>query len=531
MRLFAALVLLALGLPQTVPVSTVASVLGNPSAAMTISQAAVSRAFVPAATLGSVPERNYSSVTWLRIRIPRDMPDAAWGLKYSYKITRVDVYVPAAKGYVHVAGGFDLASRDQAVVPGFLLLPRSALNGKPFYVRVSAVVDPRAMTIAPLDDVMPTALQRRVIFGAVVGFYLTIGVFFVLMFFGLCDRSFIDYSLVMAMLALQLLTSFGVLWQILPPITFLQREIIFDTFSMLVTLALTSFTVRFLRLSERDRAARAVVFAGTAVWYAIVAVDFIQNAQLAFWITLAADYVYLAALLFAGVRAQRSGMRAARFYTWAIAANMIGYGINMGSPYLPAPEITVFAIQAGTMIASLLLALAVTGQVQERETQASRDGLTDVLNRRSFDASLSRITRHASATRTSVGVLLIDIDHFKAYNDRFGHLAGDDCLIAVARACASCMRSSDIFARFGGEEFAAIVPAATRDDLDRVARRMMAAVADLRIDSGAGSFVTVSIGGVLLAPAQSADVQSGLRVADENLYSAKLAGRNRVVLA
>lgn len=531
MRLFLALVLLALGSPQPVSVSTVADVLRDPSGAMTISQAAASRAFVPAAAIGEIPERNYTSVTWLRVRLPHAMADAAWGLKYSYKVTRVDVYVPAPSGYLHTAGGFDLAARDGALVPGYLVLPQRALYGKPFFVRVSSVIDPRSITVAPLHAIMPTALQRRAIFGIVVSFYLTIGVFFVLMFFGLRDRSFIDYSLVMAMLALQLMTSFGVMWQILPPISFLQRELMFDTFSMLFTLAFASFAIRFLRLSERDRAARAGVFAGTVVWFAIVAADFIQNAPLAFWMTIVANYVFLASLGFASLRAQSSGMRAARFFTWAIAANMIGYGINMGSPYLPAPEITVFAIQAGTIAASLLLALAVAGQVQERETQASRDGLTNVLNRRSFDTALSRLTQPAFAGRGSVGVLLIDIDHFKAFNDRFGHLAGDDSLIAVAQACAACMRSSDIFARFGGEEFAAIVPSATHEDLERIAQRMMSAVADLRIDSGTGSLLTVSIGGTLLSAPVSTDMQHGLRVADENLYSAKLAGRNRIVLA
>ena len=531
MRLFLALVLLALGSPQPVSVSTVADVLRDPSGGMTISQAAGSSAFVPGASLAEVPEHNYSSVFWLRIRIPRDLPASVWGLKYSYKITRVDVYVPAAHGYVHTAGGFNLARKDEAIVPGFLVLPQSALNGKPFFVRVQSVIDPTRITIAPLSTVMPTALQRRVIFGVVVGFYLTIGLFFLLMFFGLRERSFIDYSLVMAMLALQLLTSFGVFWQLLPPLSFLQRELIYDTFSMFVTLALASFAIRFLHLSESDRTARAAIFAGTAVWYAVIAVDFVQNAPIAFWTTIIATYVYLLSLTFACVRAQRSGMRSARFFTWAIIANMLGYGINMGSAYLPAPEITVFAVQAGTIVASLLLALAVAVQVQERETQASRDGLTNVLNRRSFDTALARITQSARASRASVGVLLIDIDHFKAYNDRFGHLAGDDCLIAVAQACASCMRSSDIFARFGGEEFAAIVPAATRDDLHRIAQRMMSAVADLRIASASGSFVTVSIGGTLLSAAQASDVQHGLRVADESLYSAKLAGRNRVVLA
>ena len=530
MAVLFALVLLAFGSPQPIDVSSVAQVLRDPSGAMTVSQVAVSHGFVPATSLGRTPERNYSSVVWLRLRLPRDAADAVYGLKYSYKITRLDVYVPQAGGYVYTSGGFDLARADGALVPGFLVLPRSALSGKPFFVRVSSVIDPRTLTLAPLQAIMPTALQRRVIFGVFLGFYLTIGLFFVLMFFGLRERSFIDYSLVMAMLALQLMTSFGALWQLLPPIAFLQRELIFDTFSMLFTLTLASFAIRFLHLSENDRTARTVIFAGTAVWFTVIGVDFIQNAPLAFWTTLCANYIYLASLAFAGVRAQRSGMRPARFFTSAIAANMIGYGINMASPYLPAPEITVFGVQAGTIAASLLLALAVTGQVQERETQATRDGLTGVLNRRSFDLALSRSSLRGRPARVPTGVLLIDIDHFKAYNDRFGHLAGDDCLIAVAQACAACVRSGDVFARFGGEEFAAMIAPAAQDDLQRIAARMMTAVADLRIEAADGGFVTVSIGGTLHAPAESGDVQRLLIAADQNLYSAKLAGRNRVVL-
>lgn len=531
MAVFLALVMLAAGFAHPVPVSTVAQILLDRSGTMTISQVAASASFVPAASLGEVPERNYSSVAWLRVQIPKAFPDTVWGLKYSYKITRVDVYAPGAHGYTHTSGGFDLAHNDGALVPGYLLLPPTALHGKPFFVRVSSVIDPRSMTIAPLDTVMPTALQRRVIFGIVMGFYLTIGVFFVLMFFGLRDRSFIDYALVMAMLVLQLMTSFGVMWQVLPPMTFLQRELIFDGFSMLFTLALASFAIRFLRLWRSDPWACKAVFAGTIVWFGIIAVDFIQNAPVAFWVTLVSNCIYLASLAYAGVRAERSGMRFARYFTWAILASFIGYLINMASPYLPLPEITVFSIQAGIMAASLLLALAVTGQVQEREAQATRDGLTNVLNRRSFDAALERITARARLAQSAVGILLIDIDHFKEYNDRFGHLAGDDCLIAVAQACASCVRSRDVFARFGGEEFAAIIPSPTQEDLRRIAQRMMDAVADLRVDSGTGSLVTVSIGGTLLAPSESGDVQRVVRAADQNLYSAKLAGRNRIVLA
>jgi diguanylate cyclase (GGDEF)-like protein len=321
---------------------------------------------------------------------------------------------------------------------------------------------------------------------------------------------------------MQLLTSFGVMWQLLPPITFLQRELIFDSFSMLFVVVLASFAIRFLELSARDPFARSVVLAGTAAAFGTVVVDFIQNAPVAFYVTLAANFAFYCALGFAGIRVMRR-VRGAHFFTTAIAVMIAGYAINMASGALPFPDLTVFAVQGGTIAGSLLLALAVARKVKQTETLAMRDGLTNVLNRRAFDEALARMSQRALRTKTTLGVLLIDIDRFKAYNDRHGHLAGDDCLIRVARACASCVRSADVFARFGGEEFAAVVAAPSAEDLQSIAGRMMDAVAPMN--------VTVSIGGTIFAPRGPDDVMHVLKTADERLYSAKLGGRNRAVLA
>lgn len=479
--------------------------------------------FVNPATVPAVAERNYTSTTRFRLSVDRGRSQNSWGLRYSYKVTRIDVYVPRPSGgYTVVSGGFDLASRDHALVPGFLLLPEDALHGKPFLVRTDSVIDPRSITIAPLPAVLPTALQRRTIFGLSIGFYVTIGLFFFLMFVGLRDRPLADYALVMGTLAMQLLASFGVLWQVLPPITFLQRELIFDSFSMLFVVVLASFAIRFLELSSRDSLARTVVLAGTAAAFGTVVVDFIQDATFAFYITLIANFAFYCALLFAGIRVMRR-VRGAHFFTTAIAVMIAGYAINMASGSLPWPDLTVFAIQAGTIAGSLLLALAVARKVKQTETLAMRDGLTDVLNRRAFDEALARMTQRALRSKTPLGVLLIDIDRFKEYNDRHGHLAGDDCLIRVAQACASCVRSSDVFARFGGEEFAAAIAAPSLEDLRAIAARMMEAVAPID--------VTVSIGAAMVAPKESGDVQRLLQTADERLYAAKLSGRNRAVLA
>lgn len=506
------LVTLAVGLhfPGAAPIASAGTMLRPPAS------------FTNPSRIAPVAERNYSSVTWFRLSLDRGASQSLWGLRYSYKITRIDIYAAAHGGPALASGGFDLGARDGSMFPGFLALPESTLHGKPFYVRVESVIDPRSISIVPVQSVLPVALQRRTVFGISIGFYLTVGVLFLLMFASSRERALADYSLVMATQALKLIASFGVLWQVLPPLTFLQRELIYDGLAMAGELAICLFTVRFLQLHVRDARARTAVFAGMAVWFGTLAVDFVQNAAVAFWVTFSCNVALYGALLYAGLRA-RGAVRGAHYYVAAVAAFIAGYAINMSSMFLPWPEVTVFGTQAGTVIGSLLLALAAARQIQEAETLASRDGLTNVLNRRSFDAALASLSTRAMRSGAALGVLLIDIDRFKEYNDRFGHLAGDDCLISVARACAACVRANDVFARFGGEEFGAVITAPTLDDLQAIAQRMMDAVAALN--------VTVSIGGTILVQRRADDAHDLLKTADQNLYSAKLAGRNRVVLA
>lgn len=483
--------------------------------------------YVAASAIAPMPELIHPRRTWLRMRLDRGKTQTPWVLHYSYKITRVDVDV-AGSG-THVAGGFDLANRDGALAPGLLLLPESALHGALVTLRVDSVIDPRTIEIAPLPAILPTALQRRAIFGVFVGFYLSFAVFNFLMFLSLRERSFVIYAGLMGLTALNLAISFGTLWQVLPPITFLQRELIFDGTAMAQSVMLAAFALNFLRIAWRDRTSLWTVAGGTLIWFATIAADFWQNANADFVMTFAANAIFFAAIGFASLRAQRAGIRSARYLTAAMAAILAGYIANMLSPYLPFPEIAVFAFQTGNLIAALLLSLALAGQVQAAETLASRDGLTGVLNRRSFDEELARAAQRAAARRTPLGVLLLDIDRFKEYNDRFGHLRGDACLIEIAQVCAACVRSGDVFARYGGEEFAAILPGATLDDVQAVADRMHAAVRALCITAGNGACVSVSIGGATLGAAGS-DVQHLVAEADARLYGAKQSGRDCVVV-
>ncbi|OYT89832.1 MAG: diguanylate cyclase [Burkholderiales bacterium PBB6] len=160
------------------------------------------------------------------------------------------------------------------------------------------------------------------------------------------------------------------------------------------------------------------------------------------------------------------------------------------------------------------------------------DGLTAIPNRRYLDDVLARELEQATVAGKSLSVALVDVDHFKMFNDTHGHLAGDLCLQTVARELqAQALRTDDLVARYGGEEFCVVMPGAGPDGAIAVAERMRAAVQALAVDTGYGAVgITVSIGVCSLVPNHPDDLASLLKTADEALYRAKRAGRNRVVL-
>ena len=163
------------------------------------------------------------------------------------------------------------------------------------------------------------------------------------------------------------------------------------------------------------------------------------------------------------------------------------------------------------------------------------DGLTGIANRRNFDEELARIWRRAQRESAPVSLVLIDIDHFKKYNDHYGHLAGDDCLRRVAQTLQEAVkRPFDLVARYGGEEFAVVLPDTDGPGSYPLAEEMRKAVERLDIAhaaSAVSSRVTISSGVAAIAPEAGAQPDGLIAAADACLYEAKRAGRNRVVIA
>ena len=165
---------------------------------------------------------------------------------------------------------------------------------------------------------------------------------------------------------------------------------------------------------------------------------------------------------------------------------------------------------------------------------ASRDGLTGIYNRRMLDEHLDTVWQQATRDHVPLAVLLADIDHFKRYNDYYGHQAGDECLRRVAHSLAvSARRPLDFIARYGGEEFAIVLYDARRDYVEELAAAIRQNLAALDLQHPAspiGRRVTVSIGAACIVPRTDRSRFGLVQLADEALYAAKERGRDRLVV-
>lgn len=273
----------------------------------------------------------------------------------------------------------------------------------------------------------------------------------------------------------------------------------------------------------------APVFGAGVAWLDVVATA--HGVNLISSVVLMTIFIYfmLGMLFYATLRA---GLAVLLFYL--VAALVAG---------LRAEQIM---IDAGVLVSANLICAMVchsleranrTNFLEERlllET-ASRDGLTGIHNRRLFDEHIDRIWPQALRARVPLALLLLDIDHFKAYNDHYGHQAGDECLRQVASCLTrSTHRPLDVTARYGGEEFAIVLYDARREHVEEVARSIQAGIRALAIEHlaspAAARRLTMSIGAACIEPTTNRSHVGFIQLADEALYAAKARGRDCVVI-
>ena len=209
-------------------------------------------------------------------------------------------------------------------------------------------------------------------------------------------------------------------------------------------------------------------------------------------------------------------------------------GDDFMSKFTPEPVLQA-KMQAMKRIAGLRERLTIANA--KLQSIADHDGLTGLLNRRSLDRKAAQAWAGALQQGAPFGLLMLDIDHFKKYNDRYGHQAGDGCLQTVAKTVESVAQDSNLqgltqsafAARYGGEEFAVTLPGASHAAYLEVSQAIVKAVHGLSIphaSNGDWGVTTISVGGSWQAVAEG-DVRQAFRLADEKLYAAKKQGRNR----
>jgi diguanylate cyclase (GGDEF)-like protein len=193
-------------------------------------------------------------------------------------------------------------------------------------------------------------------------------------------------------------------------------------------------------------------------------------------------------------------------------------------------------VQIGRLVLIVMataLSFTLVLRAREQRSLSNRDRLTTLANRGFFDESLMRIGALAARSGEPVAVAMMDVDHFKRFNDTYGHLAGDEVLRSVGRLLSTTFRNTDLIARYGGEEFAGLFPGLKHKDAGRRLNELRASIGrtPMPTDSHGGTTnVTVSIG-VAVWPTDGVNLKETLAIADLRLYRAKQGGRNRVVIS
>ena len=180
----------------------------------------------------------------------------------------------------------------------------------------------------------------------------------------------------------------------------------------------------------------------------------------------------------------------------------------------------------------IAIALANTRLMTTLEGLAMTDAMTGLHNARFFDSFLEQQLVAAERDSKPLGLIMMDIDHFKQFNDTHGHPAGDEALRAFSRIVRPTLRASDVVARYGGEEFIVALPGAGQEETRRVAEKLRAAVEGMVIEIGPGRYARITISlGVVATDEQRLDRKGLVAMADAALYRAKEGGRNRVATA
>lgn len=421
---------------------------------------------------------------------------------------------------------------------GYVLEPTLPPGRSEVLIRIETP-DPMVLEVRLLSPqaALDLAQVERYSYGFLYGFIFSLATYNVMLFLGMRRWPSLYYAVyLLSFIALNLCyTGRGLTW-LWPDSPYLQRYVIL-TFIVLTPCTGLRFAREFLELDRRTpRLARLVAF---FYWLtpSLLALTIITNQHaIAVWLAFCTMGLFIPAMVALGANSVRQGHASARYFLLAALASMIGMGLTEFSTwgFLPFTTLTYRGVEIGMMLDATLLALALADYVRRQsiereraEREARLDVLTQLNNRRGFLELAEAPYRSAERHQRPLALILLDLDRFKEINDEHGHPAGDAVLSALGQTLAASARRSDIVGRWGGEEFALLLPETGLDEAVELAERLRERLRERVIrHEGIELRMTASFGVAAFAGQQ--ELAELIEAADQALYAAKMAGRDRV---
>jgi len=369
---------------------------------------------------------------------------------------------------------------------------------------------------------------EQIAYGVYYGGFIVLVLYNFFIFLIVRDRAFIHYLLYAASYGLYFSIHNGLAFQFLWP-----NSPDWGNQALLVMLSLAlvfgmQFTRTFLDTAGFARLLDRLAIATQVFAVAgLIASFFLPYAVLILPIAIL-TVIVTALIMTLGVLGLIKGYRPARYFMIAWGMLLIGVLAYMLKVFgvLPHNLLTQNGFQVGSLVEMVLLSLALASRVRELQHQSRTDTLTRMPNRRYFDEVVAAEFERSRRGNGALALLIVDIDHFKQFNDQYGHSRGDEVLRQVAEALGNGVRRGDHVCRFGGEEFALILPGTDGADAAEVAESLRSTVASTTTSDAP---VTVSIGVASTRDHAFDSIDDLFKAADSALYRAKREGRNRVV--